>query len=129
MTQNLTQTAANNLAPLADRVANQAEQAIASSRRTANEALNTLEDGVDQLRGEVPGAISRTAEQLDELARRGIEKARQTSAELRYQIDRRSQRTVDYIKDEPVKSVLMAAATGAVLAGLISLLASRRSAR
>jgi ElaB/YqjD/DUF883 family membrane-anchored ribosome-binding protein len=126
MTQNFTQTAADDLGTLAERAASQAEKAISSSRRTANDVLKTFDTGVDTFRQEASGAIARTAEQLDELARRGIHKARQSSAELRYQVERSTQRSVDYIKDEPVKAVLIAAAAGAALAGLFSLLAKRR---
>ena len=103
--------------------ANTAEQAISSTRRAANGALDTLHDSVEHLREEVPGAISRAAAQADQLARRGIDKARQASAEVRERVHVAGEHTVSYIKDEPVKSVLMAAAAGALLAALIGLVA------
>lgn len=103
--------------------ANTAEHAISSTRRATNSALDTLHDSVENLREEVPGAISRAAAQADQLARRGIDKARQASGEARERMHLASEHTVGYIKDEPVKSVLMAAAAGALLAALIGLLA------
>lgn len=47
--------------------------------------------------------------------------------DLRLKADRASDNTVSYIRHEPVKSVLIAAATGAALMALISLLAPSRS--
>jgi len=47
--------------------------------------------------------------------------------DLRKKADRASDNTVSYIRHEPVKSVLIAAATGAALVALISLLAPSRS--
>lgn len=107
----------------ADRAASSAEQAINSTRRAANGALDTLHDTVETLREEVPGAISRAAAQADQVARRGIDKARQATAEVRERVQVAGDYTVGYIKDEPVKSVLMAAAAGALLAALIGLVA------
>ncbi len=106
-----------------DRAANTAEQAISSTRRVANGALDTLHDSVETLREEVPSAISRAAAQADQVARRGIDKARQATAEVRERVQVAGDYTVGYIKDEPVKSVLMAAAAGALLAALIGLVA------
>lgn len=108
-------------------VADKADRAISSTRRTAHDVMDTLEQGVDRLRDEAPGVISRTAAQVEDIARRGIERARQTGVDVRDTFERNSERTVGYIKDEPVKSVLMAAAAGALLAGVFALLTRDRS--
>jgi ElaB/YqjD/DUF883 family membrane-anchored ribosome-binding protein len=68
----------------------------------------------------VPGAVSRAAAQVDELAHKSIERARAASAQVREQMHVAGDRTVNYIRDEPVKAVLIAAATGAVVAMLMS---------
>ena len=112
---------------LADRAGQRADDALSATRRAANGAIDKLQDNVDHLRHDAQGALGRAAAQVDDLTRRGIERARQVSTDLRQQAERGSERTVSYIKDQPVKSVLIAAATGAALAALIGLLARSRS--
>jgi ElaB/YqjD/DUF883 family membrane-anchored ribosome-binding protein len=51
---------------------------------------------------------------------------RDSSQQLREKAVQASDQTVAYIKDEPVKSMLIAAATGAALMGLISLMGRSR---
>lgn len=112
---------------LAERAAGQADRAIDATKRATNGALSSLQDSVDGLRTAVPGALGRAVAQVDDLARRGIDKARETSAEVRSQVTHASDRTVDYIRDEPVKSVLIAAAAGASIAAVIGLLSRSRT--
>lgn len=114
---------------LTDRAANKADDAIDTSKRAAQDALNSVQDGVDQLREALPSAFARAAAQVESLTRQGIERARQASAEVRGQVNQASDRTVQYIKDEPVKSVLVAAVAGAALVGLVSLLTRARTPR
>lgn len=114
---------------LADRSANRADEAIDNSKRAAQAALNSVQDGVDQLREAIPSAFTRAAAQVESLTRHGIDRARQASADMRKQVNQAGDRTVQYIKDEPVKSVLVAAVAGAALVGLIGLLTRATTAR
>jgi len=123
----LTGNTAAKLDQLTDRAGARADDALASTRRMANGALDRLQDGVDHLREDAPGVLGRAAAQVDELTRRGIERARQASADVRQTVERTGDRTVGYITDQPLKSVLIAAATGAALAALIGMLARSRS--
>jgi len=113
---------------LADQAAGKSEQAIETARRAADGALDALHDKVDALRDMIPGAFSRAAARADEMTRRGIERARQTGSDVRERVGYAGDRSVAYIKDEPVKSILMAAAAGAALAALIGLLSRSREA-
>lgn len=109
------------------RTAARAAQMIESTQGAANGALNTLQSGVDTLRETVPSAFSGAAAQVEDLTRRGLERARQASHQVRDTVAHASDRTVGYIKDEPVKSVLIAAVAGAALASLIGWVARSRS--
>ena len=60
--------------------------------------------------------------QASALAQRGVDSVRDTAQQLRERALRASDGTVNYIRDEPVKSMLIAAATGAGLMALLSLL-------
>jgi len=66
--------------------------------------------------------LARAGEQASELAQRGVDAVRERSLQVRDQALRASDNTVNYIRDEPVKAVLIAAAAGAVLMALIGLL-------
>jgi ElaB/YqjD/DUF883 family membrane-anchored ribosome-binding protein len=113
----------------AEQVGQRADEALKSARRVANGAIDSLHDKVDQMNEAIPGALSRAAARVDEITRRGIEQARDTSQHMRDQVARAGDRTVGYIKDEPLKSVLIAAATGAAVAALVTMLARSRRER
>ena len=112
-------SAQSHVNDLADQAAGKADQALQSSRRMTNNALDSLESGVDTMRETVPAAFSRAAAQVEEITRRGLDRAKEASLGMRDQMHKASDRTVGYIKDEPVKSVLIAAATGAAVALLV----------
>ncbi len=113
---------------LADQTAEQAEAALDKGQNLANHTLDQLRSGVSDLRTKAPAALSRAAAQVEDLGRRGIERAREGGAQVKHQVARASDRSVEYIRDEPVKAVLIAAATGVVFAAAMSWLTrSRRS--
>ena len=120
------QSTANDLA---DQAASKADMALKSSRRVANDALDSLESSVDTLRESVPAAFTRAAAQVEEITRRGLDRAKEASAGVRDQVYKAGDRTVGYIKDEPVKSVLIAAATGAAVALLVGWAMRSRQSR
>ena len=109
----------------ADRAARKAEQALDSTQKVANSTLDSLKEGVAHAREAGPAALSRAAEQVQELTRRGIERAREVGTDVRDKAQRAGDRTVGYIQDEPVKAVLIAAAAGAAVALLIRALSGR----
>lgn len=113
---------------LADQAASHATTAVKGTRRIANDALDSLESGIDSVRQSVPNAFGRAAAQVEEITRRGLNRAKDASTSLREQMLNASDRTVHYIKNEPVKSVLVAAAAGATMALLVDwAMRSRRS--
>ena len=114
---------------LSDRAANKADHVLQSTRRMGSEAAQAVQAGIDGLREGVPSAISRATAQAEDLTRRGMERARNASTAVRDKAVQVSDQTVGYIKDEPVKAVLVAAAAGAVAALLIGWLSRSRSDR
>jgi ElaB/YqjD/DUF883 family membrane-anchored ribosome-binding protein len=78
-----------------------------------------------QIDGVIDPALSTAGQAVDSVGRvmeQGMERVRETSHQLRDSAARVSEGTVNYIRHDPVKSVLMAAATGAALMALLSLL-------
>lgn len=109
----------------ADDAADLADNAIRSSQRFANQALDQIADRVDTVRERANAAISST----QALTKRGIDAVRDGSQQLRQQALRATDSTAAYVKEEPFKSILIAAAVGAGLMALIGLMVSRSSSR
>jgi ElaB/YqjD/DUF883 family membrane-anchored ribosome-binding protein len=101
-----------------------ANQALKSTRRVANEALESLAGAVQDLQ-QVEPLLNRARDQVSALARRGVDSVHDASQQLRDRAQHASDETVNYIKDEPIKAILIAAATGAALMALISYSRSR----
>ncbi|MDI1245785.1 MAG: hypothetical protein PSV24_10325 [Rhodoferax sp.] len=74
-------------------------------------------------------AADQVAKSTQQLANGLLEGVRDTSHQLRVKAERTSDHTVRFIRHEPVKAVLIAAATGAALMALISLAKHSRDRR
>ena len=104
-----------------------AEQAIKSTQQAASDALESLTVALQDLSHQATPAIERVGDKVSSLAHRGLDNVRETSHQLRVKAEHASDNTVNYIRHEPVKSVIIAAATGAALMALISLVSHARS--
>lgn len=100
---------------LAQRSAAKADQAVSATKKVVTDTAAAVNDGLDQFQEASQSALINAASQADELARKGIEQARRASAALREKAQYTGDRTVAYIRDQPVKSVLVAAAAGALI--------------
>ena len=110
-----------NAATIVDSAANTADQVIRSSQRVANQTLDQLSSGVDTVRAQAAPVLNRLATDTEQFTRRSVDKVREGSQQLRGQALRATNTTLGYIKEEPVKAVLIAAAIGAVLMALVTL--------
>jgi len=93
---------------LADSAAASAQSAIRSTQRAADSALERMSDKVDEVRSQATPILNKVTSQAEAAARRGMEAVRDTSQQL------------------PIKAMLIAAATGALLMGIITLLSRSR---
>lgn len=84
-----------------DKSLQSAEMILENTQRAASGALDELTHALDQ----------------------GVERAREASLNLRHSAQRASLLTSNAIRHDPVKSVMIAAATGAALMGIITLIA------
>jgi ElaB/YqjD/DUF883 family membrane-anchored ribosome-binding protein len=92
----------------------------------AEEAHRQLTEEAHQMADRAQPVIDRLIKSAEHLARRGIDGARDSSQQLRERAAHATDTTVSYIKDEPVKSMLIAAAAGAALMAVVSLLSHSR---
>ena len=113
-----TQSAAN--AP--DATTPLVDQAMQSTQRVADQALDKLSSTAQDLRSQVSPLLERAGEKASALTQRGMDAVRDRSLQVRDHALRASDNTLNYIKDEPVKAVLIAAAAGAALTILLGLL-------
>jgi ElaB/YqjD/DUF883 family membrane-anchored ribosome-binding protein len=112
----------------ADAVADAAEQALAATRRVANEMLDSVGNSVEGVRQQAVPMLNRASDQAIAMAQHGVDAVRDTSRQWREQAQHASDRTVTYIREEPVKAMLIAATAGALLVALAGLVRRARHA-
>lgn len=111
---------------IADQAAQTADDAIKSTQQVANNALDSLASSVQDARQQVSPLLNRATEQASAMAHRGLEAVRHGSQQLRDKALHATDTTAGYIKNDPIKAVLIAAATGAALMALVSLISRSR---
>jgi ElaB/YqjD/DUF883 family membrane-anchored ribosome-binding protein len=110
-----------------NQAASKADLAIDATQNTAAEAEQSVKAGLKQIREAVPATLSRAANQTEDLARAGIDRARAAGKSVANQASHMRDQTVNYVREEPTKALLMAAAAGAVATLLVGW-ATRRNA-
>jgi ElaB/YqjD/DUF883 family membrane-anchored ribosome-binding protein len=110
-----------------DDLAGATDRAAGNAQRTVENAADALSSKIQDVRDQAAPLINRVSQQAEAAAKRGIEAVRDSSAQLRERAQKATDTTVAYVKDEPVKSMLIAAATGALLMGLVSLMGRSRN--
>jgi ElaB/YqjD/DUF883 family membrane-anchored ribosome-binding protein len=126
MTTSTTSTPAAAANRLVDQAAQGTDDTIRATQRVANDALDRLSDKVHEAHGKPAPKLVRIAEQAETLAKRSAEALRDGTHQVREKAVVASDRTIAYIKDEPVKAVLIAAATGAAMVALANLISRSR---
>ena len=114
---------------LVDQATQAVEGAIASTQQAANHAVEGIADQVHRASDDVGPLLAGAAEQASAMARRGEENAREASRQIQARAEALSTTTAQYIQEQPLRSVLIAAAVGAVAAAMVALLRARRSRR
>lgn len=99
--------------------------AFEGTRELANQTLDQAAGTVRELKREVRPAFEALATKAQDTLRRGLDAASQTGAQAQESVQRYADATGKYIAQQPVKSVLIAAGAGALLAGLLMALRKR----
>lgn len=111
---------------LAQKAIDKTEKAISATKNAVSDTATSVRDGLDQLQETSQSAMTYAGNHADELAHKGMEQARRAGTAIRETAQETGDRTVAYIRDEPIKAVLIAAAAGALIS---MLLGSRNSSR
>ncbi len=119
-------TSAKTPSQLADDARQTANDAIDSTRAYAQNAVNAAGEKVRDMKRDFEPSVEQLAARVQQAVQRGLDAASSTSARAQRNIEKAADVTGRYISDQPVRSVLVAAAAGAAITALI-VLASRRS--
>lgn len=107
---------------LVSELSESAEHAAKSTQQAANAALENITGAMQDLGHQTKPMLTRATEQVSALAHQGLDSVHDTTHQWRMKATQAGDNTVNYIKHEPVKSMLIAAATGAALMALVSLM-------
>ena len=128
------QKAADNVADAAkdtaENVLDSAKSAAQTTRRAANKALDSAEDKLDEWEDQLNtnSRIDDLAARAQDLANRGINYVADTSQRARRQLNTATDATCQYVQEQPGKSLVIAAASGALLATVAMWMSRRRDA-
>jgi len=112
-----TQDAANIAS---DDLANTATRALDSTRNYANDALDKAESKVREFSSNIDPTVNMLATKAQKLAQQSFDMASEAKERAQQQFKRAAGATTQYVSEQPLRSVLIAAAVGAGVALLIS---------
>lgn len=115
-TEKAVNKAADTAKEVAQDVTDAAKEAVNTTRRTAASALDKAEEGVQAVERELNPVIDDLAARAQELATRGINFCADSSDRARRQLQTATEATTRYVIEQPGRSILLAAATGAAIA-------------
>lgn len=107
---------------LADKATNVVQGGIHDAKRTVNHAADQLSSKADQLHRETKPLIKRAAQQTNAYA----QSVGEVTQRIRAAASQASESVTEYAKENPVKAILIAAASGAVLATLFHTISRAR---
>ena len=111
---------------VANKSADKIQSGIQSTQSAANTAMNKASDKVSELKSDAAPMLDKVSDQAQKLMQQGREVLHDTTQKVREKAVQASDIAVGYTKDEPMKAMLIAAATGALLMGLVSMMARSR---
>lgn len=109
-----------------DAAADRVQSGIRSTDHAANKMLDKAGDKVDELKSDAAPLLDKVNDQAQKLIQQGREVYNDTAKKVRDRAVDVSDVAVGYTKDEPIKAMLIAAAAGALLMGLMSMMARSR---
>jgi ElaB/YqjD/DUF883 family membrane-anchored ribosome-binding protein len=104
-----------------------AAAALKAAERDAHAAIDSAVDGLASAYGETKPLLSRVSRQARDYASNGYDAARERAAALKERSLQAVDSTRGYVQDEPIKSLLIAAAVGAAVIALVEVVRIRRN--
>jgi ElaB/YqjD/DUF883 family membrane-anchored ribosome-binding protein len=108
---------------LADKAAHKVQGGIQDAKRAVNHAADKLSGKADQLRSETKPLVKKAAQQTNAFA----QSVGEATQRIRDAASQASESVTEYAKENPVKAILIAAASGAVVATLVHTISRSRN--
>ncbi|MDB5816980.1 MAG: hypothetical protein JWQ11_620 [Rhizobacter sp.] len=102
----------------ADQAADLAASTLARSKKAAAGAYDSINENVRRTKDRLQPMASQFADDAQTMARTSLEAARRRSMQVRDAAADAASYTTDYVKERPVKSLLIAAAAGIAVYGI-----------
>ena len=97
-----------------------AGKAIDSTREHANDALDKAESKMREFRGNVDPMVDMLASKAQKLARQSLDIASEAKERAEKSLKEAADATTRYVSEQPMRSIFMAAAVGALVALVVS---------
>jgi ElaB/YqjD/DUF883 family membrane-anchored ribosome-binding protein len=111
---------------LADKAADKVQGGIRDAKHAAQEAGSALSNKVDELQHDAAPAVKKAFDRVRSVSRQGMEAAGDAAQRTRDAASYASDSVIAYTRENPVKALLIAAASGALLLSLINVIKSSR---
>ena len=107
---------------IADKATESVEHGLTAAHDATNGALNMLADKVLEIRNQAAPMLDKTNGLAKDYLNQGLESLRNASHLMTDAAINARNGATGYVKDEPLKALLIAAATGAALMALVNLI-------
>jgi ElaB/YqjD/DUF883 family membrane-anchored ribosome-binding protein len=123
----MSETSLSSVSSAASEHFNRAAAALKAAERDTKAAIDCAVDGLTSAYGDARPLLSRTTQRARDAAYDGYGAARERAAALRERGQQAVESTRGYVQDEPIKSLLIAAAVGAAVIALVEVVRIRRN--
>jgi len=103
-----------------------ADTAIDKAQSGIREAGATLANKVDEIRGDATPGFRQAAARAQAMGKRGLDAVTDAAGRARDSVSSASQSIIDYTKENPVKALAIAAASGALLVTIVKAIKASR---
>jgi X-X-X-Leu-X-X-Gly heptad repeat protein len=110
---------AGNTQDLTDKAARKAQRGLNGAKDMADDASDAVSDKMDSVRDNAGPALDKAARRAQDVATQGLQAAGRAAQQLRDGVVDLADGAAAYTKKNPMKAVMIAAASGAVIFGLV----------
>jgi ElaB/YqjD/DUF883 family membrane-anchored ribosome-binding protein len=111
---------------MADKAADKVQGGIREAKSATKQAGAALSNKIDELQQDAAPVINKAFDRVKSMGRQGMEAVGDAAQRTRDAASNASDSVIAYTKDNPVKALLIAAASGALLVSLLNVLRSSR---
>ena len=123
----MSETSLSNAAATSSDHFNRAAASLKAAERDARTAIDSAVDGLASVYGDARPLLARVGQRTRDRASDGYDAARERAAALKERGAQAVDSTRGYVQDEPIKSLLIAAAVGAAVIALVEVVRIRRN--